>query len=153
MTKTFTALEAAVRQRCAMVVGCSVTVLPEDWAQLKHLTSGYDKDVAQQCDQFIRANAWTVGTSEHRPPGWEEHTRGARTARNYYSSNGVIIEATRSINGSGPQAFGGAEEWPAVTVRISLPEGRNDLRALLVEEMKTTIDRFLEKHGLDKEVP
>lgn len=67
--------------------------------------------------------------------------------------NSCEVTARHSINGSGSENghFGGAERWPAVSLRVDLPEGRNDLREQLCEALMRTVDTFLKANHLDVE--
>lgn len=53
----------------------------------------------------------------------------------------------RNCNGSGPKAFGGAKEWPVVTLKLPFPPGEQ-ARALLAAR---EIMAFLKRRGLAKD--
>ena len=40
------------------------------------------------------------------------------------------------------------EKWPVVTLVVQLPEGREELRSVLAEELAQAVDRFIERFGL-----
>ena len=78
---------------------------------------------------------------------WERQSAFARD----FFSNGCEVSARHSINGSGDRHFGGAARWPAVSLHVDLPEGRNDLREQLCEALMRTVDTFLKANHLDVE--
>lgn len=47
-----------------------------------------------------------------------------------------------SQNGSGSRAFGGATEWPNITLEIGLQVGEEDYRDALAEELRKTTEQF-----------
>jgi hypothetical protein len=49
-------------------------------------------------------------------------------ANNFISSNVVNIRLCRHVNGSGEGAFGGAADWPHLTVNISFQVGEERKR-------------------------
>lgn len=65
-----------------------------------------------------------------------------------FESTGATVEERTHRNGSGPDAFGGAKTWPAVTARVELPAGRPELQAELARELRETITRFAWAHDL-----
>lgn len=56
------------------------------------------------------------------------------------------IRAHRNYNGSGKQAFGGAERWPAVTIHLAFLEGAMNERESFVVAAQAFIDKWLEDH-------
>lgn len=92
-------------------------------------------------------SVWREWTSDHRPEGYVEYKRPALGAGPGYVC-AVEIEKTEHHNGSGEGAFGGADSWPAVRLRMPFPDGREDLQQLFIDELKTFVDAFLEKHNL-----
>lgn len=62
-----------------------------------------------------------------------------------------VHEVTNGFNysGSGGKAFGGADKWPVVTARVSLPAGREDLAAALASGLRAFVDKFVALHGLE----
>ena len=65
--------------------------------------------------------------------------------------NGVEIDTGFLHNASGPESFGGLSEWPYVRSEITIPVGRYDIQAELVEELKSCIDRVLSKYKVPSE--
>lgn len=59
------------------------------------------------------------------------------------SSNGCELREHRNYNGSGSEAFGGAKDWPVVTLHVGLPAGREDLQKELGERLRALVDAFL----------
>lgn len=65
----------------------------------------------------------------------------------YITDRAVVIEARRHWNGSGPEAFGGVNEWPGIHARIDLPATVSEYRRdRFVSELAAFI---AEKLGLD----
>jgi len=62
------------------------------------------------------------------------------------------VERRRNYNGSGPTAFGGVGEWPAVYLRFALPSGREDLQAALAERLDSLVEEFIRDYDLGKPV-
>lgn len=61
-------------------------------------------------------------------------------------SNGAEVSEHYCYNGSGTGAFSGIDKWPAVSLRVDLPEGRLDLRTDLADLLKKVVRDFLIKH-------
>jgi len=61
----------------------------------------------------------------------ETREYGAKIGNDYWSTNGVRMELGHSINGSGPHAFGGAEEWPCLRIEIGFEVGQEKRMALV----------------------
>lgn len=56
---------------------------------------------------------------------------------------GSEITITKHVNGSGNEYFGGAREWPAVTLTVSLPVKREDLAQDLAKLLRETVAKFV----------
>lgn len=63
---------------------------------------------------------------------------------NKTGSNVTTIEIAKHYSGSGPTSFGGAKEWPNITVDIGIPveTSQKDVESLLHD-----IRMLLNKHG------
>lgn len=85
--------------------------------------------------------------------GTYQHTVHKRAIRFAGEGNdcahGASTEEGKHHNGSGPQAFGGAKEWPHVKLDVGLPVDRFDLRAELAAKLRDTVDAFITAHGLE----
>jgi len=93
-------------------------------------------------------------------PPWPGDNRlpGDDPRHEKYSRNGVVGKDRCSnahecwvhhhYNGSGPGAFGGSDEWPHVTLEISLPEGREDLAKILAKDLMDLADARLKEWKL-----
>jgi hypothetical protein len=57
------------------------------------------------------------------------------------------IVATYHFNGAGDGQFGGADQWPHLTVQISFAAGEEMLRDELARAIQATIDTWRERHG------
>ena len=83
-----------------------------------------------------------------------KYSRPSRIAGpGYLPENGVIIECKYHHAGSPVPAFGLTEddsrEWPAISLRMGFPQGKERTRDLLAEKLMTMIDRFLKEHNLE----
>jgi hypothetical protein len=80
-----------------------------------------------------------------------KYTRSGRYAgeRNDCTNGAAEIRIKKHYNGSGLQAFGGANEWPHVTLGVSFPAGEEAMAMLLVLQLQVLVDGFMTKHGLD----
>ena len=54
----------------------------------------------------------------------------------YISGSAASVNIHKNYNGSGPSAFGGAKEWPHITVRVAFP---SDTQA---EHVAAVADKF-----------
>lgn len=84
---------------------------------------------------------WKQHVSKHRPKGNVEHSREGVCARNCPFSNAITIEECKHYNGSGPQAFGGAPEWPHLRIDISFREGEEAHRTEILNKIKALLDK------------
>lgn len=91
--------------------------------------------------------SWTTIYTERPHKEIERDTKFAGEGNR--CRGGVRIRLTSQVNGSGAGTFGDAECWPAVMVSFSLPTGRDDLAAKLIEEFKRTIDKFIKDENLE----
>lgn len=62
--------------------------------------------------------------------------------KGFLVDNACRMETTHSINGSGQNAFGGAEKWPTITTQISFQEGQEKER----DEFAAKLREFIENH-------
>lgn len=115
--------------------------------------------------------AWNISHEEGTPSDYftdgvnleTERYRSCVYAYNGYTSDGVrLIEGYNYPGGPG---FGITKaqykvkepdwenrlKWPHVTLRVSLPAGRTDLRAKLSEMLRETVDTFLAAYNLEGE--
>jgi hypothetical protein len=90
---------------------------------------------------------WYVST--HHRPTWSLNNKFA--GPNHSTHNGSSIEVSPHFNGSGPQAFGGANSWPHVRADVSLPVGKEELAQELALRLRETIAEFLFNHDLLEE--
>jgi hypothetical protein len=70
-----------------------------------------------------------------------------KMAKDFSSSNATEISVRSNYNGSGPTAFGGADSWPAVTVRVSLPVGEEEAAEELAQKLALVIEEFVTEKG------
>jgi len=91
---------------------------------------------------------WTVEKSDHSSyrDTWSRDVRYAGPGNR--SLGGASVIEGKHFSASGKTAFGGAASWPHVTVEISLPVDRVDLRTVLGKLMRDTIDSFVNEHDL-----
>jgi hypothetical protein len=59
--------------------------------------------------------------------------------------NAHELELRSSYNGSGESAFGGAKEWPTLTLKVAFQVGEEDLRARLAVELAKTVHQLMKK--------
>ena len=52
----------------------------------------------------------------------------------------IEIEKHYNYNGGGDNAFGGAEKWPVLTLRVDFETGKEQERDELIEELKKFLD-------------
>lgn len=64
------------------------------------------------------------------------------------STNASHIDIHHNFNGSGGEAFGGAEKWPVVSVHVALPENGYGLATELAVRLSEVIKSFLIEKGL-----
>lgn len=82
--------------------------------------------------------------------GHTEYTRSIHFASEGYDCDGgACTEEGKHYNGSGPQAFGGAKEWPHVKLSVGLPVDRYDLRTRLASRLRDTVDAFVAEYELE----
>lgn len=53
------------------------------------------------------------------------------------------IELRHHYNGGGPQAFGGVQDWPCITAKISFNSGEEELAAKFATELGTFVDTWM----------
>jgi hypothetical protein len=75
-------------------------------------------------------------------------TYAALMAGNYACSNAVTLELHANYSGSGPDAFGGAREWPHLTLQVSFRQGDERLAEDLANKLAAQVDEFMRQHGL-----
>lgn len=66
--------------------------------------------------------------------------RECKMAGNVVMSNGVSLELHKNYSGSGAAAFGGAKEWPHLTLRVAFPAGHEEQRESFAEKLRKFID-------------
>ena len=69
-------------------------------------------------------------------------------ARDFGSDSLGVIELKHHYNGSGGDAFGGADHWPALDASFSFPEGREDLAVKFAQRLAVEFERFAREHKL-----
>jgi hypothetical protein len=94
---------------------------------------------------------WTLDHAEGKMYGETAWYRNCAFARGVTCPNGVELREGYRYNGSGNKFFGGASQWPVVTLHVSLPEGRLDLRRDLAQILMKGVDKFLADHDLEGE--
>lgn len=82
------------------------------------------------------------GTSYKVHERWEIPCRMARD-----HEGGIVVEVKKHLNGSGPNAFGGAQEWPHVELNAPFPEERRDLAVAFAEYIAAAAEKFLEENA------
>ena len=60
-----------------------------------------------------------------------------------YISKAISMERHFNYNGSGDGAFGGAEKWPVLTLKISFEENAFEQRDKMAELLKETVDNSI----------
>ena len=78
------------------------------------------------------------------------YTRKGVMGRNYKACNAHKLEEHYNYNGSGDDAFGGANEWCVVTLHIGLQEGQEKLRTKLGKELRNFTEKFIKENKLDE---
>lgn len=68
------------------------------------------------------------------------YEREGLLACDYRTSNAHVVEVHYNYNGSGGDAFGGADEWPVVTCKIGFQEGQEAEADALAEKIRNLID-------------
>lgn len=71
-------------------------------------------------------------------------TAPGKMGRGCESSNAIEIRGHHHYNGSGPQAFGGAKQWPNVTLQVAFEEGQEELRDTFIKSLRAHIENFFE---------
>lgn len=56
------------------------------------------------------------------------------------------IEIGHHINGSGPDCFGGAKQWPHVQLNVNFNEDEQPLAELFAKQLMQFVDKFFEEH-------
>lgn len=72
-----------------------------------------------------------------------EYSRLGLNGRSSQSGNAHIVEVHWNYNGSGPQAFGGAREWPVVSAHVSFVEGEEQRAEEFGAALRDFIDNYL----------
>lgn len=81
-----------------------------------------------------------------------EHTRPAEMAgAGYIGENAIKIRVGRNINGSGPNAFGGAKEWPSVDLDVAFPATDKERAEQFAEALKAFVDSQI-PYPVEKEI-
>jgi hypothetical protein len=70
------------------------------------------------------------------------YSRPGVIARAIECEDAIWIEVHKNYNGSGPEAFGGAEEWPVITLRWSFDESASSQ----VDELRKQLQAFVDSH-------
>ena len=91
---------------------------------------------------------WDKTNNSHND-GFKLTTKSVSAGNNIFE-NGIEIENGYHYNGSGKEAFGGANEWNHITIRIPLGENEKHLSDKICNEFKLFIDGLVKKHNLDK---
>jgi len=78
----------------------------------------------------------------------QEHIRKGVLGNNAGCSNAHELEIGFSYNGSGKEAFGGADQWPTIKIKIAFPSDRQDLANTIGKELMEWIDERLSREGL-----
>jgi hypothetical protein len=85
---------------------------------------------------------WRPAEYAHvEPPDSEEQRSGLIAGGSCRSENAITLRCNRNYNGGGRKYFGGAKEWPHLTLEVSFPVGAEAKRAALVKKIKALIDR------------
>ena len=93
---------------------------------------------------------WAVKRVDRRRAVEHEYSRKAFIGGvGYASEQGCELHEHHQYNGSGEGCFGGAHDWPAVTLIVSFPAGREDLQTELSEKLRRLVDAFLIEKGLE----
>jgi len=74
----------------------------------------------------------------------KEFIAAGKMGRNYTCSNAHEIKAGYNFNGSGPDAFGGAREWPTAHAKVAFQEGQEKERDAFVEALKDFVSDYFE---------
>jgi len=75
--------------------------------------------------------------------GRQTWKRPANIGRGVLSGNGFTLEQAHHYNGSGDDAFGGAEEWPHLKLNLGFEEGQEIEAAAFAEKLMEFIDHEL----------
>ncbi len=83
-----------------------------------------------------------------KTPSWKQESESrwempGKFANNCSFSNAGRLEIDRHYNGSGPKAFGGAENWPVVELEFQLQAGEDDKAKRLAAHLRNAVKEFL----------
>jgi hypothetical protein len=67
-----------------------------------------------------------------------------KVGRDFETDNAITIEAKHHYNGSGPNAFGGAKQWPHVKLDVGFQEGQEGLRDEFVTQLRRLCEKFFQ---------
>jgi len=82
--------------------------------------------------------------------GWASWVGSGVLANNHRSGNAAQMRLGMSVNGSGKKAFGGAKQWPNLTLEIGFQVGEEAYRDALALELRRTTEKFFAR--MDKGV-
>jgi hypothetical protein len=81
---------------------------------------------------------WTAAIG---PSGDTEYSAPGLMANCYISGNAINLRLCRHVNGSGETAFGGASDWPHLTVNIAFQVGEERKRREFVILLQKLIEQ------------
>jgi len=77
---------------------------------------------------------------EFRQQGCIEECLVSKVGRNCLVNNAIKLKCNYHYNGSGTQAFGGAKQWPVITLEWAFQEGEETLRDVVARRLKEFVE-------------
>jgi hypothetical protein len=71
-----------------------------------------------------------------------------KMANNYESDNAIEFECGPNLNGSGPEHFGGAREWPVLKLKVAFQSHETEKRDRLLKHLQLALEVFFEQEKL-----
>jgi hypothetical protein len=84
---------------------------------------------------------------DHWTPEHVILTHPGQFARGCTEDEAVEIKLGHHYNGGGPDAFGGAEQWPVLEVTVNLPEGTEGHAYLLAGLFAHAYEKFIAEYS------
>jgi hypothetical protein len=101
--------------------------------------AGWKLKYKQECVDHSRSKY----KDDKDQPEFRRHGIFAGGCKNFIDLH--AIELRSNYNGSGPQEFGGASQWPCVTIRIPFCEGEYALASEFATELGEFIDNWMKE--------
>jgi len=93
---------------------------------------------------------WKESIMEHSAGKGKKWRVPLVIAGNELYENSLEIDCKWHYNGSGGDAFGGAEHWPYIQIEMALVSGEEELRDKIAEEFKDFCEIIIKKYSLNE---